>query len=478
MRMWMPDTTPDTTPDEPDIAMVEAPTAQKALEQVTARFGSRAQIVGAGKVLRGGIGGFFAREMVQLRVRVGEPVNSEPQQPAAAASGSSAAGSAVRTTPSTEPSPAVNRLLSALTGSEDARERVFADKLRSELVARGTGSPETGSDHEPTRAAVREPMHAADRESTQPPASEPNPAPTASAASTSMAARAAETAAAAARAAARVGRPATEVDDLRRRMGGSSLAVMHGFAPTGTTRPPEETSAGEPRGASVLVRHTAAAPPNDPPVAATPSAPAEPAVRVPAVDEQEQLPAVAEPTTPTSTAPAGPDTRWDAAKLRTLGLPDMLCDVVDRAGGGLAAVQSLASAVGMLCRPLPVGNQMLVGPRAGVLSPEIGVPLVLPPGPTPEHGPVAAKVGGSHRDWVHDQRRDRWVHLVVGGRGWQRLADIGPLAVSWASPEDLPAALRLAAERGLVLGYDGSRSGRRATPEDVAITLRELAVAR
>lgn len=419
------------TPDrEPDIVMVEAPTAQKALEQVSARFGSRAQIVGASKVLRGGIGGFFAREMIQLRVRVDTQAGHGGQEPAGA--GTTAAGPSERSIaesssrpPVSEASPAVGRLLSALTGSENDRERTFADKLRAQLAERGVAAHRATDPSGPVGAAG---------------------------------ARSAGTAAAARAAAA-----AVEVDDLRRRMGGSSLAVMHGLGPAGSQPGPTGTAAGdEPRGASVLV---------------TPPTPAEQPRAVAVADVPVADVPVAE--VPVAEVPvAVPDAVWDPDKMCDLGLPEVLCDAVSRAGGGLPALQAVASAVAMLCRPLPSGTQMLVGPRAGVLSPTLGLPLVLPPGPTPQHGPVAAKVGRTHRAWIDVQRRDRWVHLVAGGRGWEALADVDALAVSWTSPDELPAVLRLAVGRGLVLGYDGSRSARRATPDDVAIALRELLVTR
>lgn len=49
-----------------DLLVVEAPSAEEALEAVTERLGADARIVSAERVRRGGIAGFFAREMVQL----------------------------------------------------------------------------------------------------------------------------------------------------------------------------------------------------------------------------------------------------------------------------------------------------------------------------------------------------------------------------------------------------------------------------
>ncbi|GIV00957.1 MAG: hypothetical protein KatS3mg014_2572 [Actinomycetota bacterium] len=51
---------------EGDLLVVEASSAEEALEAVTERLGPDARIVRAERVRRGGVAGFFAREMVQL----------------------------------------------------------------------------------------------------------------------------------------------------------------------------------------------------------------------------------------------------------------------------------------------------------------------------------------------------------------------------------------------------------------------------
>lgn len=48
---------------------VEAGSAESALEEVSRRLGANAEIVDARKVHKGGIGGFFAREMVQITAK-------------------------------------------------------------------------------------------------------------------------------------------------------------------------------------------------------------------------------------------------------------------------------------------------------------------------------------------------------------------------------------------------------------------------
>src|SRR6184192_3143397 len=67
-----------TVREDGDLLLVESPTAEEALERLSSLLGPDVEIVAARKVTRGGIGGFFAREMVQLSARC-------PSRPAAAA---------------------------------------------------------------------------------------------------------------------------------------------------------------------------------------------------------------------------------------------------------------------------------------------------------------------------------------------------------------------------------------------------------
>lgn len=168
---------------------------------------------------------------------------------------------------------------------------------------------------------------------------------------------------------------------------------------------------------------------------------------------------------------------WNAAALDSLGLPGLILDALVGVDDDMEGLRAVASAVVSLCRPLPSGPCFLAGPNAGALSPALAVPQVVPPGPAPSSGPVAAAIGADSAEWLERHRGDRWLHLVAGGGNWEPLRAADPLAVSWTDHTDLPAALRLAAEAGVVLGYDAARGVRRATPVDVAIAVRELVVA-
>src|SRR5438445_208289 len=59
-----------TTLTESDgLVTVESPTAEEAIDRLSAVLGPDLDIVSAEKIARGGVGGFFAREMVQLTAR-------------------------------------------------------------------------------------------------------------------------------------------------------------------------------------------------------------------------------------------------------------------------------------------------------------------------------------------------------------------------------------------------------------------------
>src|SRR5258708_39689790 len=73
-----------TVREDGALLLVESPTAEEALERLSLLLGPDVEIVAAGKVTRGGIGGFFAREMVQLSARSqGCPAPAPPTGPEA-----------------------------------------------------------------------------------------------------------------------------------------------------------------------------------------------------------------------------------------------------------------------------------------------------------------------------------------------------------------------------------------------------------
>lgn len=175
--------------------------------------------------------------------------------------------------------------------------------------------------------------------------------------------------------------------------------------------------------------------------------------------------------------------QWSQQALARLGLPESVIEAV--AGldprDELAWLSTLAASVAPLCRPLPSGSAVVVGPRAHRLAEPLGVPLVSRPDLPPYGGTVVLRTDDSPpgREWVAEVRGDRWLHLVAGGRGWLELADDDePLALSWVGDRALPEAVRMCTRLGLVLGF-GCAGGShdpvvRATPIEVAVTLRGM----
>ena len=195
--------------------------------------------------------------------------------------------------------------------------------------------------------------------------------------------------------------------------------------------------------------------------------------------EAQQVPAAApdmgEP------GPPGDDDapRWSTTTLIRLGLPGALVRSmeIDDAADDLAWTTALATALRSLCRPLPTGRALLVGPCARGLARQLGTPVARIGEPLNKGGDVAAALAGGAAglDWLQRARRGRWLHLVAGGKGWRPLLHEDPLAISWATAEDLPEVIRLASELGLVLGYGPLHDGiGRARPLEVALAVRAL----
>ena len=66
-------TAPVSVDIDSEVIVVEAPTAEQALAQVAAQLGDDARIVSAERIQRGGLAGFFAKEMVQITAAAPTP---------------------------------------------------------------------------------------------------------------------------------------------------------------------------------------------------------------------------------------------------------------------------------------------------------------------------------------------------------------------------------------------------------------------
>lgn len=458
----------DTVPsadveDLTGLTVVEGPTAEAALTELHRQLGPAAQVVEVRKVHRGGIGGFFAREVVQIHARGdAAPAPSEaaaPRDPAAADAGRTEAAP-VGTSGVGTPSP-VDRLLSADAGGVVD----FATYLRGQLGGGGAPAMRTATeaprddqrDHDARLALL-------------------------------------ERATAAARAAA-AGPTGGGVVDPRTGTvaptGGGTTAT----APTPAAFAPAAEHATDEHATGA---HAIAAPATCGPATVAPAA-AQPAPDVVEAAPRGDLAASPsrepELTDPTTTVTVGvdpgdrldleplastePGPAWSVAALIKLGLPAGLVRELDVAAphDDVAWTAALAGALRSVCRPLPAGPSLVIGPRARSLATATGVTL------TSVHQPirsrakvVAAAVGASAagRSWVERTRGNRWLHLVVGGKDWRSLLHLDPLAVSWAGPEELPETVRLAVELGLVLGSGPLRGTvGRARPLDVALALRD-----
>lgn len=396
--------------------VIEAPTAEAAIAAVHAALGADARIIDARRVLRGGIGGFFAKEVVQLHAAPASAGSAVPAVPvrspvppadASLATPISAAdrgavsfagpwGAVLRSesgraADSELPGPAaspVDRLLDSASEVPDAVD--FATFLRHRLEEDGevlTGT--TGTDPEPRAAddAI-------------------DPATFAAGAVTAWS-------------------PAP---------GDPDAVFVRGLPVPLETPPAAADGLGLPDRADLP--------------------------RAPEVDdapgpvEMTVAPVSCEPSPATDGGPA-----WSVGVLLQLGLPVELVRSLEVAqpADDLAWTNALAEALRPSCRPLPAGPAVMLGPNAHLIGEVEGIPAA-----RSETGLKALRGG-------------RWLHLVVGGDGWRAPLADQPLAASWARPEDLPDALRCAVELGLVLGF-GPLGGRirRARPLDVALAVRDL----
>lgn len=477
----------DPSPDAPvdgATEVVEALTTEAAIAEVHDRLGPDARILDARRVLRGGIGGFFAKEHVQLHAAPGEavggsaggsvgrsagaraagghpggahpggpplaaaPVSETPTVPPPGAGlAGSGGGAAQRARPGGNPwqavahaesSSPVDRLLADADEIPDEGPGAldFAAFLRSQL-----GGPSGLAGPSATAAPTRSPLACETAfEAPAWPRIDPALAPTragdASTPSDAPELGSTDLAAVLASAAAQV--RAERVDASAERGVASSEVGDASAAPT-VARAPSELAPAD--GIPAPLAAASGAPATEPDGHA-----------VPVVPGLRQDPPAATDGGPT----------WSSGALLALGMPVELVRSLEvhAPHDDIAWTMALAEALRPSCRPLPPGPAVFVGPAAA------GVAEAVEAGDT--------RVARSEA-WLTALRPGRWVHLVVGGEGWRRSIAEEPLAVSWATVDDLPDAIRCASELGMVLGYGPTRSGiDRARPLDVALAVRDL----
>ena len=177
--------------------------------------------------------------------------------------------------------------------------------------------------------------------------------------------------------------------------------------------------------------------------------------------------------------PAAPGAgAWSVDDLRALGLPEVICDAVAAERDATGRVAAIAAVLETVCAPLPAGRCAFVGPAAALIATD-HIPEVTAADQWSDAGDICIAADDSERgrsdvEWLRD---GRWLHLVVGQGPWRRLLFEGPTAVSWLDEADLPAAVRVALEFGLVLGSPASHHGRREAADawDIAEAIVALA---
>lgn len=484
---------PATGPVPGATLVVEAPTAEQALTDLHGKLGADARIIEVRRVSRGGIGGFFAREMVELHAAPGERTTATPPAGAAPAAATAPAGAAAPAPAGAAAPPApmasagdpagaavpaassagealspVARLLEAEAAGEAAvpDEVDFATFLRQQLTeapAR-TAAPST---HEAllerATAVARDAVRAAsgiDAGGVVDPTLD-RVAPAAAAAPAAPAAPAAATAATApAVSAPTAAAPRTAAAVAAATYGAAGAG---GYDPVAVLTAPEPVVGGPAVGAASLEAPAA--------VATLEAAPA-------AVGSEPVATLSTELTEPAAASEPGP--AWSVAALVKLGLPTALVRGLEVAepADDVAWTAALAGALRPVCRPLPTGRSLMVGPCARSVASGLGVTTTAVGQPIRSRAATVAAAAGSgaaSQRWLEKVRGNRWIHVVVGGTGWRDLLHLDPLAVSWSSEEDVPEAIRLAVELGLVLGAGPiGREVQRARPLDVALAVRSL----
>lgn len=464
----------DTTPR--DQVTVEAETVEDALAEISAEFGEDAEIMRAQKVHRGGVGGFFAKEMVQLTAR--------RRRDAA---------------PKLRPRPqntGIADVLERMAQDADAEDSDFRTVLKREMGAgsaptnatdflAAVGWTEQDDDDAGDTAVEAETSNSNDQ--FVPPFAEaealPAPVPVGpelravpEPEDESVIAMAEEPAAP---------EVTSEVPPVAEATSGS-VATLHdpdmGFDEV-TAVEPVEVIAPKPAVANTV--EVVSPETNEPMQEEAASVPAglETAVAASVVThDAEDTPDWWRTAQPVD-APAGMGAvAWSTTALLRLGLPAPVLNAVAGVDDNddLGWIDAISAAVAPHCGPLPEENVIVVGPHAERLAEPLGLPLIRSGDMAPYDGSFCAMVEDTPQDrnWLEFVRGGRGIHLVVGDEPWQDLLIDEPVAVSWVGETAVADALYLAFTLGATLGFgtvDGFVSSMvRAQPTDVALAVRRI----
>ncbi|MFT4837871.1 MAG: hypothetical protein ACI9OB_000324 [Nonlabens sp.] len=503
--------------------VVEASTAEEALAVVHRNHGTGARIIQAEKVLRGGVGGFFTKELVQLTV---EPVMKQdtalsPVEQALADAAADdggpmdetfgemldrRAGAARDATPDA-PTSVRGSALGAVSAERVAGSEDYDEPLFSQPSAASTppaDSPVAGPPNRGLAGVVADLAAVTDhRESTFGDALRAAMVPEvveAGAAADSASTAAAGTAtlirdvtttatagaAALAEQAPKVAPATVGMEQAEVQLDAAIRAVTAGTTAATVVRAAEQgvrTGYVAPQQLSEVTRGT------DEGRARLHDLIARTSEAVAATKEEARIASIpVQPDAPTSataidvpgpdsiTADAGP---WSQDALRRLGLPEEIMRAVamQRPTDDLGWFSAMTRALQPLCRELPAGSDMIVGAYARRYGRAAEVELVTLDQHAPRRGPaaIAMKLNEHSRRWLAREAGGRWLHLVIGGSGWREFLFERPSVISWTSIEDLPQAITAAAQLDLILGFGiEDASPVRARAVDLAIALRGM----
>jgi hypothetical protein len=433
-----------------DQVTVEAETVEDALVEISAELGEDAEIMRAQKVHRGGVGGFFAREMVQLtaRRRRGESVPLRRK---------TSAGSGIAD------------VLERMAQDADAGDGDFRTALQRELASEPAEPDSEGflaavgwknENEEPVEEAVShvpvEPEIIRGEQIVPPSTKE----------------------------------VLDEDDDPEPVVVGPVMQVAPLFPEVDVT---PSTIELEPAAVVTVEEVVVPTPANGPVVPI--DLPPEPDFDVAASMEIEELEEPEEPEAEVTNevaedvgpqivevdAPPGLGSiDWSTTSLLRLGMPAPVINAVAHLeeSDDLSWIESIANAVEPHCGPLPQGDVIVVGPHAERLAEPLGLPLIHAGEMAPYSGSFCAMVEDSVQDrtWLEYVQGGRGIHLVIGDESWQDLLVGEPVAVSWVGETAVADALYLAFTLGATLGFgtvDGFVSSMvRAQPTDVALAIR------
>ena len=453
----MTDSTKINDPGDGTI-VVEAPSVEAALAAVAEQVGPYGTIIGAERVSKGGIGGFFSKQTYRVLVRRDPIDDPTPRRFSEADIRSVVEGTAAMVEDAPR-SPAVST--QPVSTQPVSTQRVPAQPVSAQRVF-----------------AEPEPMAAVDRVLGQVEASETRVVATSAIDSD-------ETLSA---------QPQTFGEALRAQLQARKIAPVVELAAQplidlrATTSEPVAVQPSEVTVdlaevivdlAEVTVDLTTAPVPALVSVAAASAAPSGTSAPAP--------PAPPTATAPGSTQPRMPLGRplddcatgtgvveWSADALSRVGLPYSLirplADLDSR--DDLAWVFRLSEMVAGMCGPLPTGDVVLAGHDVGTLADRTGLAVTVAPERPAASGSVAIEldITSDTLPYLEFSRAGRALHLHCGGIVEAAPRDVA--AVSW-SDKFLGGALHVAIETGATLGYIVRADELiRVTPFELALAIR------